>query len=108
MAFDIKFFAPIAGSSIGINNLDASPADATTPRAPSLFSYLTADTHATVDTAGYFNTVRSMLKVGDFVLVSVINASGVLQTAGYHVVITKSATAVDVVNVTAATVTNTD
>jgi len=84
------------------------PAAATAGTAPRIHSYRTQDAHATVDNAGYFNDVRTVLEVGDLIYVLVVNASGVVQTAGFHVVMTKTASSVDVSNVTALTVTNSD
>lgn len=84
------------------------PAAANTGTAPRIHTYRTQDAHATVDTAGYFNDVRTVLEVGDLIYVLVVDASGVVQTAGWHVVMTKTASAVDVSNVTALTVTNSD
>jgi hypothetical protein len=37
--------------------------------APGLFLYKTADTQATVNTAGYFNSIASLLTVGDVIFV---------------------------------------
>jgi hypothetical protein len=37
--------------------------------APGLFLYKTADTQATVNTAGYFNSIASLLTVGDVICV---------------------------------------
>jgi hypothetical protein len=84
------------------------PATASTGTAPRIHTYRTQDAHTTVDNAGYFNDVRTVLEVGDLIYVVVVNAAGVVQTAGWHVVMTKTATAVDTSNVTALTVTNTD
>ena len=84
------------------------PAAATTGIAPRIHTYRTQDAHTTVDNAGYFNDVRTVLEVGDLIYVLVVNASGVVQTAGFHVVMTKTASSVDVSNVTALTVTNSD
>lgn len=84
------------------------PAAATTGTAPRIHTFRTQDAHATVDTAGYFNPVRTLLEVGDLIYVVVVNGAGVVQTAGFHVVMTRTATAVDVSNVTVITVTNTD
>lgn len=109
MAFDQNFFQPLGGQALaGGSGLSAGIADATTRRAPQLWSYMTTDAHATVDTSGYFNTVRDKLEIGDVILVTVINSSGVVQTAGWHVVMTKTTSAVNVSDVTALTVTNTD
>lgn len=82
------------------------PAASTTGLAPRIHTYRTQDPHTDVDTSGYFNEVRTLLSVGDLIYVVVVNGSGVVQTAGWHVVMTKSASAVDVSNVTALTVTN--
>jgi len=84
------------------------PRVSTTGTAPRIHTYRTQDPHTDVDTSGYFNEVRSVLEVGDLIYVLVVNAAGVVQTAGWHVVMTKTANAVDVSNVTALTVTNTD
>lgn len=78
------------------------------PGAPQRFTYRTQDAHGTVDNSGYFNAVRQLLEVGDIIDVVVVNGSGVVQTYGPHIVMTKSATAVDVSNVTVGTVTNSD
>jgi hypothetical protein len=55
MAFSADGFATIAASKAG--------------NAPSIYSYKTADTQATVNTAGYFNSIASLLKVGDIIFV---------------------------------------
>ena len=102
MPFIRRNFAPIGGQST------AGTGPETSPGAPQFWSFRTQDAHATVDTAGYFNEVRALLEIGDIIHVSVVNGSGVLQTVGTHAVITKTATAVDVTNVTVGTVTNTD
>ena len=79
-----------------------------TPGAPVIHTYRTEDAAAAVDTAGYFNDIRALLNVGDLIYRVTVNSSGVVQTAGWHVVMTKTATAVDVSDTTALTVTNTD
>ena len=56
-------------------------------------SYRTDDAAAAVDTSGYFNEVRTLLEVGDMIYRVTVNASGVVQTAGWHTVMTKTATA---------------
>jgi hypothetical protein len=95
MAFIRKNFAPAAAVQLA-------------GLAPAMHTYRTEDAHAAVDTSGYFNEVRGLLSVGDLIYVLVVNGSGVVQTAGWHVVMTKTASAVDVSNVTALTVTNSD
>jgi hypothetical protein len=84
------------------------PAAATTGTAPRIHTYRTQDAHTAVDNSGYFNEVRTVLEVGDLIFVLVVNTSGAVVTAGWHVVMTKTASAVDVSNVTAITVTNSD
>lgn len=101
MAFKRANFQPIGGQAArGIGG------------APQMFSYKTDDAHAAVDTAGYFNEVRSLLQIGDLIYVVVVTnldlATEALSTAGYHVVKDKSTTTVDVTDVTALTMTDTD
>ncbi len=81
----------------------------TVPGVPRLWMYRTADAAATVDTSGYFNDLASVLRVGDVILRITINASGVPQTNGIHVVQSISAAGVvDVTDALALTATNTD
>lgn len=101
MAFKRANFQPIGGQACrGIGG------------APQLFSYKTDDSHATVDTAGYFNEVRGLLNVGDLIDVVVVTnldaSNEALATYGRHAVINKSASAVDVTDVTVGTVTDSD
>lgn len=37
--------------------------------APSIYSYKTADTQAAVNNAGYFNSIATLLKVGDILFI---------------------------------------
>ena len=53
MAFSSTGFATIAASKAG--------------NAPSMHSYSTADAVADVNTAGYFNSIASLLNVGDVI-----------------------------------------
>ena len=94
MAYDVTGLQPIGGVSKAGN-------------APTLWSYKTTDAHGTVDTSGYFNAAASILRVGDVILVTVFSGSSV-STAGWHVVISNTGTVVNVSDVTALTVTNTD
>ena len=95
MAFSSTGFQPIGGQSKAGN-------------APQVWSYTTTDAAATVDTSGYFNSVASLLKVGDIIF-RVTTSSGAVSTAGQHVVMSVSAAGVvDVADTTALTVTNTD
>ncbi|TWW10160.1 hypothetical protein E3A20_07620 [Planctomyces bekefii] len=95
MAFSSTGFQPIGGQSKAGN-------------APQVWSYTTTDAAATVDTSGYFNSVASLVKVGDIIW-RVTTSSGAVSTAGQHVVMTVSAAGVvDTYATTALTVTNTD
>jgi hypothetical protein len=101
MAFKRANFQPIGGQACrGIGG------------APQLFSYKTDDTHATVDSAGYFNEVRSLLNIGDMIDVVVVTnldaSNETFSTYGRHCVKDKSSTAVDVTDVTVGTATDTD
>lgn len=102
MPFVRRNFGPIGGQSTRGSGPETSPGT------PQFWSYRTQDATADVDTSGYFNEVRALLEIGDMIDVVVVNGSGVLQTYGPHIVITKTATAVDVTNVTVGVVTNTD
>lgn len=94
MAFALAGFQPIGGQSrIG--------------SAPQIWSYITTDAAAAVDTSGYFNAVNQALRVGDLIL-RVTTSAGAVSTAGWHVVMTIAAGVVDVSDATALTVTNTD
>ena len=55
----------MAFSSTGWNTIAANKAG----NAPSLYSYKSADTQATINTAGYFNTLSTLLAVGDVIFV---------------------------------------
>ena len=95
MAYDATGLVPIGGHCKAGN-------------ASQLWAYKTTDTHATVDTSGYFNSATTLLKVGDVILV-VVTSGGNVSTAGWHVVMSNSAAGVvNVSDVTALTVTNTD
>lgn len=103
MAFILENFAPAAAHTRRGTGGEAVPG------APGIHAYRTQDAAATVDTSGYFNPVAELLQVGDLVYRVTVNSAGVVQTAGWHVVMTKSAAGVvDVSDTTALTVTNTD
>ena len=71
-----------------------------------LWHYKTADTAATVDTAGYFNEASPMIRVGDFVLANA--GVGVTPVHGVFVVVSNSGGAVDCANMTQFGATNSD
>lgn len=102
MAFNRNNFGPIGGQSRRGTGADGAPGQ------PQCWSYRTDDAAADVDTSGYFNAVAPLLEIGDLILRVTVNGSGVVQTVGWHVVMTKSAGVVNVSDTTALTVTNTD
>jgi len=105
MAYIARNLGPAGSLATPIQNGTAE----TVPGVPRLWMYRTADTAAGVDTSGYFNDAFRVLSVGDVILRLTINASGVPQTAGLHVVQTISAAGVvDVTDALALTATNTD
>lgn len=55
----------MAYSATGLVTVCASKAG----NAPSMYLYKTADTQATVNTVGYFNSIASLLNVGDIIFV---------------------------------------
>jgi len=70
MTFAIANFAPLGNTSKPL----AGVGTATLTGAPSMWSYATADTAATVDTEGYFNDTAQMVNVGD--LIQVVSGAG--------------------------------
>lgn len=78
-----------------------------------LYRYDTLDTHATVDSNGYFNNTDDdiNLAVGDLIDVVVWSTAvrtGTISTYGRHIVNAVSDGTVDVSDVTVGTVTDTD
>lgn len=98
MAFDIANFGPLGGQS-------------RRGKAPMWWTYTTTDAHTAVDAAGYFGSsyggVYNHLEIGDVIYVCV-TSTGALSTAGVHIVKDKASGTVDVTNVTAFTVTDSD
>ena len=76
------------------------------------WAYHTTDAHASVDTAGYFtdNDLLGVMRVGDIIDVVVFSSTAytTISTYGRHIVNANSGTAIDVSDVTAGTVTDTD
>lgn len=89
--------------------LSAAGGQSKAGNAPQMWTYTTTDSAATVDTSGYFNSIASLLKVGDLIY-RVTTSSGSVSTAGFHVVLSISAAGVvDVADAQAVnTGTNTD
>lgn len=63
-----------------------------------LWHYTTADSAATVDTAGYFNSAAAMLRVGDILIANVDTAGS--PKGGLFLVSANSGTIVDVNDMT--------
>jgi hypothetical protein len=55
----------MAFSSTGWNTIAANKSG----NAPSLYSYKSTDTQATINTSGYFNTVATLVNVGDVIFI---------------------------------------
>ena len=90
-------------SATGFNTISASKAGA----APSLHAYRTTDAIADVNTSGYFNSISSLLKAGDFILCA--TSTGTTTVASMVYVLTISAAGVvDVSDGTVFANTNTD
>lgn len=90
MAFSATGFATIGASKKG--------------NAPSVYSYSTTDTIATVNTEGYFNSLSDTLAVGD--LIYCLTSTGSTAVATLVYVLSNSAGVVDVNDGT--TLANTD
>jgi len=91
----------MAYSSTGLN---AAGGQSKAGNAPQLWTYSSADAIATVNTAGYFNSAASLLKVGDLIYVF-----DTTNTLGHLVFVNaNSGTVVDVTDGLAVTSTDTD
>lgn len=91
----------MAYSSTGLN---AAGGQSKAGNAPQLWTYSSADAIATVNTAGYFNSAASLLKVGDLIYVF-----DTTNTLGHLVYVNaNSGTVVDVTDGLAVTSTDTD
>jgi hypothetical protein len=105
MAFTIANLQPIGGQG-------------SRGKAPQIWSYATLDTHATVDSAGYFNLATAyggaynMLDIGDIIFVTVwataIGTGGTFSTYGTHIIKDKASGTIDATDVTVGTATDTD
>ena len=80
MAFSSTGFATIAASKRG--------------NAPGVYSYKTTDSIATVNTEGYFNSLASILEVGD--LIYCVTSTGSTAVATLVYVLSNTGTVVDV------------
>lgn len=92
MAFSTTGFAAIGTSKAG--------------NAPSLYSYRTTDAIADVNTSGYFNSIASIVKAGDFILC--VTSTGSTPVASMVYVLTNASGVVDVSDGTVFAATNGD
>lgn len=104
MAFDKKNFAPVGNTSKPLKGVGT----ATLTGAPSVYSYATADSLATVNTSGYFNEVATILNVGDMIIGLTGAGSGGTLAQGLFTVVSNANGVVDVADGTAITQTDTD
>lgn len=91
----------MAFSSTGWNTIAANKSG----NAPSLFSYKSADTQATMNTAAYFNEVTSLVKVGDVLFLYDTTTPSLVIT---YVNSNTSAGVVDIADGTTVSATDTD
>jgi hypothetical protein len=92
----------MAYSSTGFATIGASKAG----NAPSLYAYSTADAIADVNTSGYFNTIASILRVGDVIFC--YTSSGGTPAMSIVWVNSNTGTVVDVTNGTTVDATDSD
>ncbi len=92
----------MAYSSTGLATVNASKRGT----APSIYAYKTADTIATVNTAGYFNDLSDTLEVGD--LIYCVTSTGSTAVSTLTQVLSNSAGVVDVADGTTLAATDTD
>ena len=104
MAFVQANFAPVGNTSKPPSGVGTQ----TLKGAPSVWSYATPDTKATVDTSGYFHAAAKLLNVGDLIYAVTGAGSGGTLAAALLVVNSNTGGVVDVVDGTAITMTDTD
>lgn len=72
--------------------------------APSMFLYKTADTQATVNTAGYFAALKDLMEVGDIIFIYDTTTPSLVLSYVRQV----TSTTVDIADGTTVSATNTD
>jgi hypothetical protein len=92
----------MAYSSTGFSTVAASKAG----NSPAIYAYKTADAIADVNTAGYFNALSDVLKVGD--LIYCVTSTGTTAVATLNYVLSNAAGVVDVNDGTVLANTDTD
>jgi hypothetical protein len=92
----------MAYSATGFSTIGASKAG----NSPSMYAYSTADAIADVNTAGYFNALASLLRVGDVIFC--FTSTGGTPAMSIVWVNANSGTVVDVTNGTTVDATDSD
>lgn len=98
MTFDITNFAPAGNQSKPLNGVGTT----TLKGAPSIHTYATADTLATVNTSGYFNAgvayggVYNLVNKGDVILVLSGAGSGGTLAQAWATVVDKASGTLDI------------
>lgn len=105
MAYNKANLAPVGNQSKPLSGVASL---ASLKGAPSVWSYATADTAATLNTSGYFNDAAKLLRVGDLIFALTGAGSGGTLAAGLFVVVSNDGTTVDVSNGTTVTLTDSD
>jgi hypothetical protein len=96
----LKNLAPVGNTSKPLSGIGGPVADL--KGAPSVWSYATADTLATVNTAGYFNAgvayagAYNLLNKGDLILVTSGLGSGGTLAQAWATVVDKASGAIDI------------
>lgn len=103
MTFNIANLAPAGNTSKPISGVGTSEIKG----APSIWTYVTADLKNTVTAANYFLGAINLLKKGDLVYAVTGAGSGGTLAAALLVVNSNTGTAIDVVDGTAITMTDT-
>lgn len=92
MAYSANGFSTIAASKAG--------------NSPAIYAYKTTDTLADVNTTGYFNSLSTVLSVGD--LIYGVTSTGTTAVAALYYVLSNASGVVDVNDGTVLANTNTD
>lgn len=104
MAFDLANLAPIGNTSKPLSGVGTT----TLKGAPTWWSYVTADTLATVNTANYFDAAVKLLRKGDMVNVLSGAGSGGTLASALALVVDNDGTHVDIADGTVVAVTDGD
>jgi hypothetical protein len=93
----------MAFDSVGFNTIGGQPKAG---NAPSIYTYASTDAQSVIRASGYFNTVASILKVGDIIFCySATGGTPVMSTA---YVVSNASGVVDITDGVTVTATDTD